>query len=212
MRTILVSGLWLGLTASLAAQDWQPLFNGKDLTGWMNAAGQAPNSGWQVQDGVLVRTKAAGDIWTQKRYADFILELEFQTTGNSGIFIRTDNPRDNVQTGIEIQVDTPRGKPTVHSVGAVYDCVAPRKIVARPNAWNKVVILAKDQQLQVTMNGEAIVDMDLNRWTEANRNPDGSKNKFRTPLKDFKREGHIGFQDHGAKVMYRNVRMKMLKD
>ena len=55
----------------------------------------------------MVREAAGGDIWTKDRYGDFVLELEFKTAGNSGVFIRTDNPKDNVQTGIEIQVDVP---------------------------------------------------------------------------------------------------------
>ena len=56
------------------------------------------------------RQKGSGDIWTKARYGDFVLELEFKTTGNSGVFFRTDNPKDRVQTGIEIQVDNP-GEP-----------------------------------------------------------------------------------------------------
>ena len=66
--------------------------------------------------------------------------------------------------------------------------------------------------LSVELNGEKVTEMDLDQWTEPNKNPDGSKNKFRTALKNFKREGHIGFQDHGAWVAYRNIRIHVLND
>ena len=91
----------------------------------------------------MVRKSAGGDIWTKDRYGDFVLELEFKTAGNSGVFIRTDNPKDNVQTGIEIQVDVPRGKPGKHSVGAIYDLVAPTKENAKKDDWNQLMITAK---------------------------------------------------------------------
>jgi hypothetical protein len=207
-----LAGLALGPVASLAAEGdaWRELL-GKDLTGWQAPSGDRPSSGWVVEDGVLVRKDKAGYVWTTDRFGDFVLDLEFKTEGNSGIFIRTDDIRDPVQTGIEIQVYTPAKNPSKGSCGAVYNCVAPSKEMSRKGEWNHITITALDNKLTVAMNGEQIVDMDLNRWTEPNKNPDGTKNKFRTALKDFKREGHIGFQDHGAAVAYRNVRIKPLK-
>lgn len=186
---------------------WIVLFDGKSLAGWTNRNGEQPGEGWVCEDGAMVCKVKAGDIWTKQRFGDFVLDLEFKTKGNSGVFIRTDNPKNNVQTGIEIQVNKP-GSPGKHSVGAVYDLQAPTKNAANDD-WNRMVITAKDNVLQVELNGEQIIDMDLNRWTEPRKNPDGSKNKFGTALKDFKREGHIGFQDHGAEVSYRNIRLKL---
>lgn len=210
LRTVSLAAI-VGLLAAVStqAEETVSLLNGKDLSGWMNAAGDAPGKGWQVEDGVLVRVAGAGDIWTKERYGDFILSLEFQTEGNSGVFFRTDNPRDNVQTGLEIQVHKPSG-PNKHSVGALYDALPPTQNAAK-EGWNKMQIMAKDNVVKVTLNGEQIIEADLDKWSTAGKNPDGSKNKYRTALKDFKREGHIGFQDHGAKVMYRNVKLTPLK-
>jgi hypothetical protein len=52
--------------------------------------------------------------------------------------------------------------------------------------------------------------MDLNEWTEPYKNPDDTKNKFQTALKDFARTGYIGLQDHGRPVWYRNIKIKPL--
>ena len=147
-------------------------------------------------------------IWTKEPFGDFILDLDFKTEGNSGIFFRTDDPRDCVQTGIEMQVYKRVNNPSKYSCGAVYDALSPSKEMTKDGQWNHVTITAVDNKITIVLNGEQIIDMDLNKWTQPGKNPDGLKNKFRTPLKDFKREGHIGFQDHGANVWYRNIRIK----
>ena len=194
------------------AAGWQILFDGSDLSKWQNDNGGKPSAGWVIEEGVLARKPKAGMIWTKERFGDFILDLEFKTEGNSGIFFRTDNPKDCVQTGIEIQVYKRVEKPSKHSCGAVYDALAPSREMTKDGRWNHIAITAKDNMIGIVLNGEQIIDMDLNRWTEPNKNPDreGSKNKFRTALKDFKREGHIGFQDHNANVWFRNVRIRKL--
>lgn len=187
--------------------EWKTLFDGHSLEAWQNARGAKPQN-WEIRDGTLFRAREGGDIWTKERYGDFVLELEFKAEGNSGIFLRTSDPTDNVQTGIEVQVYSP-GEPGKHSVGAFYDLQAPTRVTAT-EGWNKVVITANGSVLTVEMNGAMINKIDLDRWTTAGKNPDGSKNKFRTALKDFKRVGFIGLQDHDDPVWYRNIRLKRL--
>ena len=132
----------LTCVAGAADAGWITLFDGKDLSAWDNGSGGAPAAGWVIEDGAMVRRERAGDIWTKQRFGDFILDLEFKTSGNSGIFIRTDNPRDNVQTGMEIQVNRPSQSPGKHSTGALYDCVAPSKVADKADEWNHIVIIA----------------------------------------------------------------------
>ena len=199
----------LSVSRLIAQDGWKPLLEGSSTAGWTNAAGAAAHSGWVARDGALSADKGAGDIWSKERYGDFVLELEFKTTGNSGIFIRTGDRKNNVQTGIEIQVENPGG-PDKHSVGALYDLVPPTKCNAKKDDWNKVRITAQGPKITVEINGEKVNEMNVDQWTTPGQNPDGSKNKYAKAVKDFPREGFIGFQDHGHAVSYRNVRIKPL--
>src|SRR5947209_1909047 len=65
---------------------WRELFNGKNLGGWQNSEGGKPGAGWVVESGAVCRTRQSGDLWTRERFGNFILDLEFKTKGNSGIF------------------------------------------------------------------------------------------------------------------------------
>ena len=59
------------------------------------------------------------------------------------------------------------------------------------------------------------MNADLDTWSEARKNPDGTQTKFAVTLKDFARNGPIGLQGlHGAAkapVYYRNLRIKPLE-
>jgi len=181
------------------------------LSGWTSPAGGEPGKGWVLENGVLARKGKADNIWTKDRFGNFVLDLEFKTTGNSGVLFRCDKPTDYVQTGMEMQVINYMKAGDKHSTGAMYDLLGPTKDVLKPTDWNHVVLTCKDNKITVVINGEQVIDMDVDRWTEAGKNPDGTKNKFKTPIAKFKREGHVGLQDHGAAVEYRNVKIKPLK-
>lgn len=204
------------LNGGTAKRDgWITLFSGRkdDLKMWQNASGGRPK--WVIKDDALAGTKGAGMIWTKRRFGDFILDLEFKTEGNSGVFFRTDNMKDPVQTGFEMQVNKPvAGKPNKNSCGSIYDALAPTEEVSKAGQWNRVTITARGKNIEIVMNGTTIIEMDLNEWDTPGVNParhGGQQNKFRTALKDFRGEGHVGFQDHGANVWYRNVRIKPLQ-
>ncbi len=203
----------MGLAQAGEGDEWTVLFDGKNLDAFRYKQG-----GWHIDDeGNIAWRKKAGYLWTKERFGDFVLDLEFKVSKgcNSGIFIRTADLRKIVQTGMEVQILDSYGKKNVgqHDCGAIYDCLAPSaNAVKKPGEWNHITITAKDNIIQVTLNGTQIIDMDLEKWDTAKKNPDGSKNKFRTPLKDFEREGHIGFQDHGKPVWFRNIRIKVLDE
>jgi len=131
--------------------------------------------------------------------------------GNSGVFFRTFDLKDIANTGIEVQIhETTDGSPK-GQCGAIYDCLSPSKTVVKPAyEWNHYTIPCKDNKIYVVLNGEQIIDMDLDLWTEPHKNPDGTKNKFKNAYKDMAREGHIGFQDHGQPVWFRNLKIKEL--
>ena len=182
----------------------------KDLS---NAVMEA--SAWAFDaDGVLAPTpKGHGDIWTKERYGNFILELDFKVPekGNSGVFIRTGSIKNWINTAIEIQIHATTDGTKFGQCGAIYDCLPPSKNANKgPGEWNHYVITCLDNKIYVNLNGEDIIDMDLNLWTEAGKNPGGTTNKFKTAYKDMPREGNLGFQYHGNPVWFRNLKIKSL--
>ena len=167
-----------------------------------------------MERGVLSAV-AGGDIWTLDRYGDFILDLEFKLDKdtNSGVFVRTDDIVEWLHTAIEVQILDSYGvkEPSKHDCGGIFDCLAPSEnAVKKPGEWNRYVITCKDNKIGVVLNGREIVDMNLDRWTEAGKNPDGTPNKFRTAYQEMSRDGHIGLQYHGHPIWFRNIKIKEL--
>ena len=113
MKTFLLTA-WLTVacaTVVVAAGDdgFVPLFNGRDLTGWVNA-NCAPET-WSVREGMIHCTgRPTGALRTTRQYENFILEVEWRhlsRSGNSGVFIwgtPIAAPAVPFLRGIEVQV------------------------------------------------------------------------------------------------------------
>jgi hypothetical protein len=198
---------------------WEILFDGSSLDAW---APPAPGT-WAVNhQGELFPAKAGRSLFTKQRYCDFVLEADFKLgakrKANSGVFIRVHNCKDEVNTGMEIQIldNGDYGVPydAGNANGALYDLVHPAVDANRPiGQWNHYRITANDNLIVVELNGQEIVRADLNRWTTAHQNPDGAHNKFPHAIGSLPREGFVGLQNYGGTpVWFRNVRIKTLTD
>ena len=96
----------------LTVQDapaWRDLFNGKDLSGWVNV-NCAPDT-WSVKDGTIVCTgKPIGVMRSEKQYENFLIHVEWRhmaAGGNSGLFVWSDavaNEQKRLPKGIEVQM------------------------------------------------------------------------------------------------------------
>ena len=201
------------------------LFNGKDLTGWVygtrkEGVENRSGKGYQVADGVIFSTKEdGGNLYTAKEYADFIFRFDFKLTenANNGIGIRAPLEGDAAYAGIEIQVLDDGGsqytslRPYQYH-GSIYGMVAPKRGFQRPvGEWNSEEITAKGRQITIKLNGTTIVDANLDdikdeEMLKTHRDlsrPEGSRGIANT-------KGHIGFLGHGARVEFRNIRIREL--
>ena len=83
---------FLFFTLISIAQQWRPLFNGKDLSGWKQLNGKAK---YAVENGEIVGTTVFGEpnsfLATNKDYGDFVLEFDYKvdSTMNSGVQFRS---------------------------------------------------------------------------------------------------------------------------
>ena len=100
--------LFFNQTQSAEIPKWVDLFNGKDLTGWIDV-NTSPDT-WYVKDGILIcKGKPIGVMRSEKQYENFLLHVEWrhmEPGGNSGIFAWSDaKPFGNrLPKGLEIQM------------------------------------------------------------------------------------------------------------
>lgn len=193
-----------------------PLFNGKDLTGFVNV-NCGPKT-WTVKDGVLITSGSPiGLLRTEKQYENFECEFEWmhvntKEVGNSGFFVWCD-PLPQVggpfTRGIEVQVlvnypknDWATNHGDVFSVSGA-KCVPDRPHPTRKGLerclpseerakgggeWNHYRVVAKDGAIKLSVNGKEVSGV-----SEC------------TP-----RKGYLSFESEGAECHFRNVKIKEL--
>jgi hypothetical protein len=214
MRLPLIVALAALLCAPILAQETKPeegfvaLFDGKSLAGW-----QGDVKGYAVEDGAIVcQPKTGGKIFTEKEYGNFILRFDFKLTpgANNGLGIRSPLQGDPAYVGMELQIldDTAKQyeklKPFQYH-GSIYGLVASKRGHQKPvGEWNTQEVVCKGRLITVTLNGTVIVDANLDEvakdtTVDVKAHPGMNREK-----------GFIGFLGHGAKVDFKNIRIKEL--
>lgn len=199
-------------------EGWRLLFDGRTTEGWRGFRLDHVPDGWQAVDGALTRVAAgAGDLITVDQFADFELALEWRVEpgGNSGIFFRATEDVGRIYEGApEIQVlddeGHPDGESQLTAAGSNYGLhPAPEGVVRPAGEWNEVRLIVRGPHVEQWMNGVRVVEYEL--WS-----PDWERrvqeSKFAAwPEYGRATQGHIGLQDHGDPVAFRNVRIRELR-
>lgn len=217
-RSLLILGCSLVLAAhsafsTFAADDegWRPLFNGKDLTGWVPVQ-VAPNT-FTVSDGMIISTGVpTGVMRTDRQYENFELELEWKHIvpgGNAGLFVWS-YPITAVgqpfTKSIEIQILDGRNTESYTSHGDIFSIHGARMKPDRPHPngserclpserrckpageWNHYRVVCKDGVVKLSVNGKEV-----------------SGGSQCTP-----RKGYICLEAEGTECHFRNIRIKEL--
>ncbi|MCA9116249.1 MAG: DUF1080 domain-containing protein [Planctomycetaceae bacterium] len=199
-----------GLTAEEKKDGFQSLFNGKDLTGWTGAT-----DGYFAEGGAIVcKPGGGGNLYTKQEFGDFVLRFEFKLTegANNGLGIRAPLEGNAAYVGMELQVLDNSAKKYAQLQpwqyhGSIYGVVAAKRGAQKPvGEWNVQEVTARGNHITVVLNGETIVDADIEKAST----PKTVDGKDHPGLK--RKSGHIGFLGHGSQVEFRHLRVKPLSE
>jgi hypothetical protein len=170
-RTGLGLALCLALTSFTAFADddqgFTPLFNGKDLSGWVTPDNKTIFS---VEDGEIVGRTEKGEnalkknefLVTEKPYGDFVLKAKVKIkNGNSGIQFRSKRAPDGAVSGAQADIADgywgllyeERGRGILER----YPAEKANKLVKKGD-WNDFVITAKGDHFTIDFNGTRVID------------------------------------------------------
>lgn len=195
-------------SAPLAAEEFKPLWNGKDFTGFSFHLGMegTDNEGtFTIKDGVIVCTgEPKGYFFTDKSYDRYVLEYDWKFArpkglendldfkGNSGCLIHIKEakalrfwPRSIEIQGMYVQAG--RILPIPRNVKCQYtwDEKAAKEAVTKVGDWHTTRIEVDGGNMKIFVNGTEV-----------------------SSVKDCEiTEGPIGFQSEGAEIHFRNIRL-----
>ncbi|MCC6345348.1 MAG: DUF1080 domain-containing protein [Bryobacterales bacterium] len=197
---------------------FRDLFNGKDLSGWINV-NTNPDT-WKVNNGLLICSgHPIGVMRSEKQYENFILHIEWmhiEPGGTSGVFVWSGarpNPQSRLPDGVEVQMlelewpslhkkdgVTP---PIAYVHGELFGVGGVKTIPDNPRGersksienrckgrgeWNTYDVVAVDGVIKLSVNGKFV-----NGISRSSR-----------------KKGYLCLESEGAEIHFRNIRIMEL--
>ncbi len=220
------------LTVNEQKSGWQMLWDGKTTNGWRGAKLDTfPNDGWVIENGELIvlpsggaESAAGGDIVTTNEYSNFELQVDFKLTpgANSGIkyYVDTElNKGPGSSIGLEYQIldDAlhPDAKLGSHegsrTVCSLYDLIQadPSKPIKPIGEWNTAYIKSIDNHVEHWLNDVKVLEYE--RGSKEFLKLVSESKYAKWPNFGMLEKGQILLQDHGDKVSFRNIKIKVPK-
>ncbi len=216
------------LTEAEIEEGWSLLFDGESTDQWRGYNMDSfPDAGWKIEDGLLVFRPPSDDDWssgmdiiTKEIYGDFEFQIDWKVerAGNSGIFyhVLEQEERAIYWSGPEFQIldnenhpDADQGVDHNRKAASLYDLIPADPQNTRPyGEWNSAKIVSDGPTIEHWQNDEKVVEYE--RWTTEWFDM-LHESKFRGyPEFGAMREGHIGLQDHGDVVKFKNIKIRAL--
>jgi hypothetical protein len=238
MRSVLAEMAANTLTEVETQNGWRLLWDGKTTSGWRSARSETfPTKGWIIENGVLTVLESSGaegagggDIITRERFSNFELKVDFKITpgANSGIkyFVQpnldpiggTPGPGGSGSAiGCEFQVldderhpDAKLGRDGDRTLGSLYDLIpAPTSKKVNPiGEWNTAHIVVRGKHVEHWLNGVKMLEYERGS-DEFRKLVAESKFKSIAGFGEWK-DGHILLQEHGNRVSFRNIKIRVL--
>ena len=191
------------------AAQMEPLWNGKDFTGWRILNGTKDD--WGMENGVLFtkmqKSLGPAGCWllTDQRYTDFELRLEFRLApkSDSGIALRAPSSGDSAKWSMIQLIDDASnpGIPAEWTTGAIWSVAPPAKKAAQPvGQWNQLAVRVTGSQVMVELNGTRVQDANLESYQP----------KAATVPGILRQSGRIGLQSSQGRADFRKIMVKRL--
>jgi hypothetical protein len=131
----------------------EPLFNGKDLTGW-EPLGNAADSHWTVKDGLLVNEAHGANLRTKRTFDDFKVHFEVNCPdhANSGFYLRG-------RYEVQLEYEPLTSNPVERRMGSIYGRIAPKvELPRKPGEWDTFDVTLVGRTVTIVRNGVTTID------------------------------------------------------